>query len=129
MAVVLETVARDAATNGVVDLHETGTTNPNGRLIFRTSGDVEVATLNYANPAFGASSVGVATAGTIADDTSATGGTTTKWTSEDRDNLKLYTGTATSVGGGGDIELSGGTVIGAGSTVAVTALTHTQPAS
>jgi hypothetical protein len=129
MAIVLETVARDAATNGVVDLIDGDAGNPNGQLIFRTAGDVEVATLNFAATAFGASSVGVATAGTIADDTTATGGTTTKWTAEDRANAKIYTGTATSVGGGGDIELSGGTVIGAGSTVAVTALTHTQPAS
>ncbi len=129
MAITLETVARNAACNGTVDLIDGDAGNPNGQLIFRTAGDVEVATLNYANPAYGAASVGVATAGVIADDTTATGGTTTKWTAEDRANAKIFTGTATSVGGGGDIELSGGTVIGAGSTVAVTALTHTQPAS
>jgi hypothetical protein len=132
MAITLETVARNAACNGTVDLLDQGTTNPSGRLIFRTSGDVEVATLAFTAPAtnaFGAAAVGVATANTITDDTNATGGTTTKWTAEDRDNAKIYTGTATTVGGGGDIELSGGTVIGVGATVSVSALTHTQPAS
>ena len=52
----LSTAARNAACDGVVDLLDVGTTNANARAIFRTSGDVEVATLNMSNPAFGASS-------------------------------------------------------------------------
>ena len=47
MAVTLETVARNAACNAVVDLLDGGT------IEFQTSGDVEVATLTFGTPAFG----------------------------------------------------------------------------
>lgn len=124
----LTTASRNAACDAVVDLVDAGTTNPNGQLIFRTSGDVEVATLNMSNPAYGNAASGVATANSISDDTSATGGTTTKATIEDRNNTEVMELTVTAVSGGGDIELAGGTTIGAGATVSVSSLTHTQPA-
>ena len=118
------TAVRNSLADLVVDLLEVGTTNANGRLIFRTSGDVEVATLNFSNPAFGAASAGVATASAITSDPSATGGTTTKATFEDRDNLEILEATVGT--SGTDIILSS-TVIAATDTVAVTSLTYTAP--
>ena len=123
----LENVAKNAACNGTVDLIDGGAGNPNGQLIFRTAGDVEVATLNYSATAYGAAALGIAVAGTIVSDTSATGGVTTKWTAEDKANAKIFTGTVTSIGGGGEIELTEGTNISPGPTVGITSLSHVQP--
>ena len=124
----LTTAARNAACNATVDLVDAGSTNPNGRLIFRTSGEVEVATLNFSATAYGAAIAGVATAAAIASDTSATGGVITLFTVEDRDNTEVFRGTVTAVGGGGDAEIAGGTTIGAGATVSCSSMTHDQPA-
>lgn len=123
MAVTHSTAAQNAATDAVVDLLDAGTTDANGDLVFRTSGDTEVATLALSNPAYGASSSGVATAGTISDDSSATGGTVAKATQNDRDNTIVITCSVTATGGGGDIELSS-VAIGATDTVSVSSLTY-----
>lgn len=120
MAVTLETNARNAAADAVVDLLDGGT------LVFKTSGDVEVATLTFGTPAFGAAASGVATANSITSDSSATGGTTTKAvfvTSGAANVLTCTVGTS-----GADINLDNN-VVSAGVTVAVTSLTYTQPAS
>lgn len=128
MAVTRSTTLRNASCDLDVDSLDLGTTNPNGQLIFRTSSDVEVATLDFSNPAFGSASAGTATASTITGDSSATGGVTTKATLEDRDNTVNITCSVTGTGGGGDIEITGGTTIGAGASVDVTSLTYTAGA-
>ncbi len=97
-----------------------------GTLIFKTSGDVEVATLTFSDPAFGAASSAVATASAITDDSSATGGTTTKFAVEDSNSLEVFFGSVTTVSGGGDIELSA-VIITALQTVSMTSLTYTAP--
>lgn len=94
-----------------------------GSLVFQTSGDVEVATCAFSNPAFGAATGGVITANSISDDTNATGGTVTKFRIFDGDSVEILNGTVTATGGGGDIELSS-TTIGAGDTVSITSLTY-----
>lgn len=123
MAVTHSTAAQNAATNAVVDLLDAGSGDANGDLVFRTSGDTEVATLALSNPAYGAASSGVATADTISDDADATGGTIAKATQNDRDNTIVVTCSVTATGGGGDIELSS-VAIGAGDTVSVSSLTY-----
>ena len=121
MAVILETVARNAACDAVVDLMDGGT------IEFQTSGSVEVATLTLGTPAFGAASVGTATANAIGSDTSATGGTITKAVFRTSAPATLFTVSVTATGGGGDIELSS-VAIGSGDTVSISSYTHTQPA-
>ena len=121
MAVILETVARNAACDAVVDLLDGGT------IEFQTSGSVEVATLTLGTPAFGAASVGTATANAIGSDTSATGGTITKAVFRTSAPATLFTVSVTATGGGGDIELSS-VAIGSGDTVSMSSYTHTQPA-
>lgn len=121
MTLVLETVARNAACNAVVDLLDGGT------IEFQTAGSVEVATLTLGTPAFGAAAVGVATANAITSDTSATGGTITKAVFKNAATAVQFTVSVTATGGGGDIELSS-TTIGAGDTVSLSSYTHTQPA-
>lgn len=120
---ILNTAARNAACNAVVDLIDAGASA--GALVFRTSGDSEVATLPFSDPAFGNASTGVATASAITSDTSATGGTTDRATLEDSDaNQYIEASVSTS---GADINLSS-VVIGAGDTVSMTSLTVTVPA-
>lgn len=126
MAITLTTAARNAACNAIIDLIDAGSSDANGDLVIRTSGDVEVATLAMSNPAFGAAATGVATASAISDDTNATGGTAAKFIFQDRDNTEVFSG---SVGTSGeDLNLSS-LVIGSGDTVSVSSFTATMPAS
>lgn len=128
MAVTLETAARNAACDAIVDLIDAGGA---GTLEIKSAdssvaGTNEVATVTFSATAFGAAATGVATAASITDDTSATGGTAATFT--------IFSGAAApilrgSVGTSGqDINLSSVT-IGAGDTVSITALTVTVPAS
>jgi len=118
------TAFRDA----VADLVDS-TLSTTAKLCFRTSGTVgtpgtAVATLSFANPAFGASSSGVITADTITSDTNAAGGTIATAT--------LQTGAGTvvvhcTVGTSGDAinVTSGGLSVTAGDTVSCSSLTYT----
>jgi len=126
MAVTITTAARNAACNAIVDLIDVGTTDANGDLVIKTSGDVEVATLALSNPAFGAAATGVATAGAISDDINATGGTAAKFVMQDRDNTEVFNGAVGT--SGSDLNLSS-TTVGAGDTVSVSSFTATMPAT
>lgn len=127
MALTHVTAVRNGMADYVVDLIDVGATDPQGDLVFMTSGDVEVATLAMTNPAFGAAAAGTATAAAITDDSSATGGTVALFKIQDRNNAEVFRGTVTATGGGGDIELTS-VVIGAGSTVSMTSLTYASSA-
>lgn len=125
MAVTHPTAVRDGMCNFVVDQLDEGT--PPGTLVLQTSGNSEVATLTFSNPAFGASSSGTATANAITDDSSATGGTVAKARLKNAAGTDKIICSVTATGGGGDIELDDIT-IGAGQVVAITSLTYTAPA-
>lgn len=119
MAVTHPTSVRNGMCNYVVDLIDAGVAA--GYIEFLTSGDVEVATCTFSDPAFGAASNGIATASAITSDTNATGGTIAKARFRDSaatDVVLCAVGTA-----GSDINMSS-LVIGAGDTVAVTSLTY-----
>lgn len=126
MAITLTTAARNAACDAIVDLVDVGTTDANGDIVFMTSGSVEVATLALTDPAFGASSDGVATANTVANDTNATGGTVALFKIQNKDNTEIFRGAVTV--SSGDINLSS-LVVGATDTVSMSSLTVTMPAS
>ncbi len=126
MATTHTTAVRSGIADYVVDLLDGGTTDATGDLVFETSGDVEVATLALANPAFGNAASGVATANAITSDTNATGGTVAKYKMQDRDNAEVFAGSVTATGGGGDIELSS-VVIGASDTVSMSSFNYTGP--
>lgn len=126
MAVTLQTSARNAACNGVVDLVDAGAGA--GTLRYETGADVEVATCTFSDPAFGNAASGVATANAISNDTSATGGTIAQASFYDSNVSKVMECSVTAIGGGGDIEITSLTV-GAGDTVSTTSLTVTMPAT
>lgn len=123
MALTHATATRNAMADAVVDLIDGGVSA--GTLEFQTSGNVEVATLTFSDPAFGAAAAGVATASAITSDSSATGGTVTKFRIKDSAGTEILNGTAGDVGTE-DIVLSSAT-IGAGDTVSCSAMTYTAP--
>ena len=130
MAVTLSNAAASAAADAVVDLLDAGSSNANPQLRINISGNAStVATLNFTgSTAFGAASNGVATAGTIADDTNAAGGTAAAFQCVDQDGTVVFDGSVTATGGGGDITLSS-VSIAATDTVSISSLTYTQPTS
>jgi hypothetical protein len=125
VAVTHPTLVRTGIADFVVDQIDEGT--PPGTLVFQTSGDVEVATLTFANTAFGAASSGTATAAAIVSDTNATGGTIAKARFKNNAGTDKVICSVTGTGGGGDIELSSVTV-SAGQTVSMSSLTYSAPA-
>jgi hypothetical protein len=123
----LETTARNAAVDAIVDLIDAGAGA--GTLIFETSGDAEVATLTFSDPAYGAASSGTAQENAITSDTNATGGTVAQASIKDSNGLKQFELTCSGVGGGGEIQITGGVTIGAGATVSCSDLSVTMPAT
>jgi len=124
MAVTHVTALRTVLADAAVDSIDEGVAA--GLLEFRTSGDVEVATLTFSDPAFGAAAAGVATASAITADASATGGTIAKAafrTSVPADRILC---SVTATGGGGDITLNS-VITSAGQQVSVSSLTYTAP--
>ena len=124
MAVTHPTAVRNAIADLVVDRVDAGAGA--GTLEFQTSGDVEVATLTFSDPAFGNASSGVATANAITADSSATGGTIAKARLKDSTGTEVCACSVTATGGGGDIQLNS-VVISAAQQVSVTSLTYAAP--
>lgn len=122
MALTLETGLRNVLADAIDT--EVGAA---GFLQFETSGDVEVATITFGNPAFGAASTGTITlSGTPLSDTNATGGTVAQFSIYKSGPTKLLEGTvATS---GADINITS-VAIAATETVTLTSFTITVPAS
>ena len=123
MSVTHSAAVRTIIADAVVDTIDDGAGA--GTLIFQTSGDVEVATLTFSDPAFGAASGPTATASAISSDTNATGGTVAKFIIEDSNSAaKGFAGAVST--SGSDINLSS-LAVGAGDTVSMSLLTYTAP--
>lgn len=116
-AVTHPTTVRNGLADFVVDQLDGGT------LEFQTAGGVEVATLTFGAPAFGAAASGIATANAITKDTAATGGTIAKAVLKTSGGVATVNCSVTAAGGGGDIELNS-VVISAGQEVSLTSLTY-----
>ena len=123
MSVTHNAVIRNAIAVAVQNALDAGTGA--GSIEFLTSGDVEVATMVPADP-MGTVTDEVLTFNTIETDASATGGTVSKFDISSQDGTGHVFGSVTLSGGGGDIIISD-TVITAGFTVTITALTYTAP--
>lgn len=126
MSITHVAAIRNSQANAAVDPIDVGTTDLTGDLVLMSAGDVEVATLNFANPAYGdggASVTGRADSNVIADDTNATGGLLGLFMTQNRDNAECWRGTITGIGGGGDIEASN-TTVSPGDTVQCTGINY-----
>lgn len=116
------TATRNAMADVVVDL--INVTGP-GYIEFQTAADVELATVTFQNPAFGAAAAGVATAAMpTLDESSADAGTIAKFQIFNGAALEVLSGDVTAIGGGGDIEIST-LLLAATDKVSLTALTYT----
>ena len=124
MSVTHPSAVRTAIADLVVDRIDAGAGA--GTLEMQTSGDVEVATLTFSDPAFGAASAGTATANAITQDSNATGGTIAKARAKDSTGTEVFACSVTATGGGGDITLNS-VVVSAGQAVAVSSLTYSAP--
>lgn len=121
---ILETAVRNALGDQIDTL--VNVSGP-GELQFETSGDVEVATIVFQNPAFGVAAAGIITLlGVTLSDSSATGGETAQASGFDGAALKQWEVT---VGTGGTEIIISSTTIGATDQVDLTAFTITVPAS
>jgi len=125
LAVTHPAAVRNQLADLVVDQLDLNT--PPGKLIMQTAGSVTVATLTFANPAFGAAAAGVATANAIVADTNAVGGTIAKAELRQGGGTAIVLCSVTATGGGGDIQLNS-VVISAGQQVSLTSLTYAAPA-
>ena len=105
MGVTHPQAVRTGVANFVVDQIDEGTPSP-GKLVFLTAGGAVVATLTFANPAFGPAASGVAVANAIASDINAVGGTTTKAELRNSAGVLKAACSVTVIGGGGDIQLT-----------------------
>jgi hypothetical protein len=122
---ILETVLRNVLADAIDNEVNTGAGT--ATIVFETSADAALATMNLQNPAFGTAAAGaIALQGTPLSDTNASAGTVAQASIFDRDTtkqLEMTVGTA-----GTDILISS-TSIGAGDTVQLTSLSITVPAS
>jgi hypothetical protein len=125
MAVTHPTATRNGLCDYVVDQLDLNT--PPGKLVLQTGAGAAVATLTFANPAFGAAAAGVATANAIVADTNAIGGTIAKAELRQGNATPIVLCSVTATGGGGDIQLNS-VVISAGQQVSLTSLTYAAPA-
>lgn len=124
MSLTHSSTAKNAATNAVVDLLDAASS----KLVFRASPSsvgspgTAVATLTFDTPAFGAAAAGIATAGAIASDTNAAGGTVAFASLETSGGIiHIHCAVAAS---GSDIDMSNGLVVAAGDTVSCSSLTY-----
>jgi len=135
MSIKLTNAAASAAADAVVDLIDLG--SGAGVIEIRTGAqptnadDVDsgtlLATLTFSDPAFGAAANGVATASAITQDSSADAtGTAGYFVVKDSTGAKVFTGSITATGGGGDMELVTTSIV-ATQPVQITAFTYTQP--
>jgi hypothetical protein len=123
MAITLETVARNAACDAVVDLADAGT----GAGILRIrAGSTTLCDIELSDPAFGAASNGVATAsGLPLSGTAVASGTADNYQVLDSAEGLKWSGTVGQ--GSGDLSLDN-TSIASSQTVNITSWTHTAPA-
>lgn len=124
MAVTLSTAARNAACNAVTALVDAG--GGAGKVRIR-AGSTTLVDIALSATAFGAASVGVATAaGMPKSGTAGAAGTADGFQILDNSNALLWSGSA---GTSGTDMILDNTSIANGQTVNLTAFTHTQPAT
>ena len=135
MTIRLATTARNASTDGVVDLIDAG--SGAGTVDVRTGSQPAsaqdaatgtlLATIVLSDPAFGASATGVATAGDPASVNAVAAGTAGWFRVKDSDGATVFDGSVSASGGGGDMIVSN-VSIASGQPVDVTSFTYTTPA-
>lgn len=136
MALRLATAARNAAADAVVDLIDAGAGAGTVKIYTGSqpaTGDTAesgtlLATIAYADPAFGSAASGTATATDPAAVNASATGTAGWFRVEDSTGANVFDGDVTATGGGGVMTLSTTSLV-SGSPVDITSFTVTMPAS
>lgn len=128
MALTLSTAARNAATDGVVDLVDAGVTDAGGDLVIRDSGNTELVVFVLDATAFGNAATGTASAAGLPKTIAAVAtGTANNALLRDKDNNNIITGLT--VGTSGTDVTIDNTSINSGQDVTLNSLDYTTPAS
>ena len=122
--VILGATALEAAVDAVVDLADAGAGNAD--LVIFDADHVELARLAMSDPAFGASTGGVATADTITGAAADETGVASYFEVQDSDGTMVYTGSCGVTGSGEACTLNTLNIVD-GVDVDVTSLTFTLP--
>lgn len=136
MATSLATASRNAACDSIVDLLDAGAAAGTVKIYTGSkpaspndaATGTLLVTLTCSDPAFGASSSGVATAAAIATVQAVATGTAGYFRAADSNGNAVLDGTVTASGGGGDMTLDDITIT-SGQDVTITSWTCTMPAS
>ncbi len=125
MSVTHPTTIRNGIADHVCEQVDTGGA---GTIVFRTSGNSEIATLTFSAQAFLAASNGIAAANSITDDTNCNAGDVDKFEVVSGGGDIIFQGSvrATGANPAGDIVLSS-ISIGLGDTISISSLTYEAP--
>ena len=128
MTISHSTSARNSLADQIDTLVNGGSTDPQGDLVLiESAGPSDLVEFNLQDPAFGAASSGTITLqGTTISTTADAAGTVDQFEVRDKDNSVIYSGTVTSTGGGGDLEMDNTTVTN-GQSVELTSHSYTAP--
>ena len=127
MAMTLPTASRNVMCDALVDLIDGGSSN--GYMEIGTASMASVlVTCNFSDPAFGASSVGVATANTISNGTVANAGTAEEARIRDSDDTDIITGMTVGTSSSYNVQLTS-TALSVNDEVSFSSGTITVPAS
>ena len=127
MAITFPVATKNSRADTEVDKLDVGTTNANGQIWLRDSGDNNLSKHNLSNPAFGASSAGASVANAIADGSGLAAGVAVKYVAVDRDENIIWTGSVGPVGSGADLEgTTSSTTIAIGEVVEISSLTYVE---
>lgn len=107
MAITHSTATRNAQADATDDQVNSGTTDTEGDFaVIESTGPTDLIVFALNDPAFGAAASGQITLnGTPISATAAATGTADEFEVRDKDNAKVYGGTVTGTGGGGDVEI------------------------
>lgn len=126
MTVSHGSAARNTLANALAALPDAGSGTAAGVLVILTSGAATLATLALSNPSFGASSGGTVTANAVTTTNASGTGTANNFEVRDRNAVKIYGGSITAVGGGGDMTLTN-LSINSGDPISITSMTYSAP--
>lgn len=135
MAITLSTAARNASTDAITAIADSGT-GPAVVKIYSGSKPASpqdaatgtlLATVTLGDPSFAASANGTATGTDPASVNAVASGTAAWFRLESSSGAAVFDGTVTATGAGGDMQLSS-TALTSGAAVDLTAVSHTTPA-
>ena len=127
MSISFPLITKNARAQAVVDDVNNGTTNAEGQLFLKDSGDNVLAKLPLSNPAFLTVTNGSAIADAITNGPGLLAGASIKFDVVDRDETVIFSGTVGAVGSGADLESDTSSVtIAVGEAVECSSLTYVE---